>query len=196
LLSLLLLLSFLYRLRRLLVYLSVLFIPRSDATFQSCQPIATYYRSVWTNHANASVNGFLRNCPLSYARAHVGFSDYKLLVHAAIDNPFPLLLIPIFRRSEGGKGKETRLGYSPLRFFSGSGLKYLSISNLAAEAYAELDREISAGTPRSRAHPEPPFGPRNYLRNSGIQSFAALKSSSRRPRVVFFYFIFVPSNFA
>jgi len=130
-------------------YAIVLFIPKSDATSQSCQPIATYYHSIWTNHAYASVNGFFRSCDLcsgrtrpntrTYASAspitsfwymplsiipfyytyyhsvwtnhakasvngffrscpllqthtyvRVGFSGYKLLIHAAIDNPFLL----------------------------------------------------------------------------------------------------------
>jgi len=73
-----------------------LFISKSGVTSQSCRPIATYYHSIWTNHV-VPCQRFLRGCPLFWTRriqhTHVGFSDYKLLIHAATDNPFLLYYI-------------------------------------------------------------------------------------------------------
>jgi hypothetical protein len=94
-LSLLLLLSFLYRLLRLSRILShpmpsSFLYQRVMSYLRVVKPIAIYYHSVWTNHANASVNGFFRSCPLFQTHRHVrvGFSEYKLLIHT--DNPFLL----------------------------------------------------------------------------------------------------------
>jgi len=85
-LSLLLLFFFFYRLSSTVycrILCIILFIPKSDATSQSCQPIATYYHSVWTNYANANVNDFFRSLllfildALQHTHLRVGFSDYK-----------------------------------------------------------------------------------------------------------------------
>jgi hypothetical protein len=79
----------------------VFFIPKSGVASQSCQPIATYYYSICTNHvvstrvstaSFAVVLCFGRN---TSKHAHVRFSDYKLLIHATNDNPFLLCYIII-----------------------------------------------------------------------------------------------------
>jgi len=62
------------------------------ASSQSCRPIVTYYHSIWTNHviSRVSTASFAVVPDVQHTHVRVGFSDYKLLIHAATDNLFLL----------------------------------------------------------------------------------------------------------
>jgi hypothetical protein len=77
----------------------ILYISKSSATFQNCQPFVTYYHTIWTNHVVPRVFERQQFFPRLFfvldatrPNTHVSMfiHDYKSLIRTATDNSFLL----------------------------------------------------------------------------------------------------------